>query len=232
VSGAPLFELDGARIDAGAFTSGPLSASGGTRLVALVGYASPFFRLLRGEARLVAGAVRLAGSDAAAGVRAGAVAVSSHALPPLRESVRRFLVAGALLALVPRREAERRVAAALERFRLQAAAELALRDVPDGVRRVVSLARASLGDASVVVAEATFAELDQRAYADVLAAFESIASERRIVVSFPAEPEPDRGASVLERADFTLRLAAGSARVSQNSYVTDQSALAPGPTSV
>jgi ABC-type transport system involved in cytochrome c biogenesis ATPase subunit len=204
---AALLSLTSARIDDGTFTTEPLDAAGGTRLVALVGYFSPFFRLLRGEARLASGAVRLAGLDARAAVASGTVAVTSRAAPPLRTSVRHFLVMSARLSLVPRREADRRVNAALERFGLRRVADYALRDVPDGTRRVASLARASVGDASIVVMESPFAELDLTTYAVVAGAFEAIASERRVIVSFPAEPEADRGHPFVERADFAFRLA-------------------------
>lgn len=205
---AALVSLTSARIDCGNFTTEPLEGAGGTRLVALVGYFSPLFRLLRGEARLANGAVRLAGLDARAAVASGAVAVTSRTAPPLRTSVRHFLVTSARLSLAPRREAERRANAALERFGLRPVAEHALRDVADGTRRVVALARASVCAASVVVMESPFAELDLATYAVVAAAFEAIASERRVIVSFPAEPEPDRGQPFVERADFTLRVGA------------------------
>ena len=203
---AALLSLTNARIDCGAFTTEPLDAAGGTRLVALVGYFSPFFRLLHGEARLASGAVRLAGLDARAAVANGTVAVTSRTAPLLRTSVRQFLVASAELSLVPRREAEQRANAALERFGLRPVADHALQDVADGPRRVASLARASMGDASIVVMESPFAELDLATYAVVAATFEAIASERRVIVSFPAEPEPDRGQPLVERADFTFRV--------------------------
>lgn len=208
-AGAPLLELEGARIAQGAFTTEPLTASGGTRLVALVGYFSPFFRLLRGEARLANGAVRLAGLDARKAVRRGTALVTSQSVPPLRRTVRQFLTASARLSLVEKREAERRVAAVLERARLTDVADHALVDVGDGVRRRVSLARALSGTASLVVAEAPLAELDLATYGDVSALLDAIAEEHCLVLSFPAEPEPDRGRSLLERADFTLRFAPG-----------------------
>lgn len=203
---APLVAFDAACIDCGHFTTEPLVGSGGTRLVALVGYASPFFRLLRGEARLARGAVRLAGLDANRAVQSGTVAVASRGTPPLRTSVRRFLAASARLSLVPRRDIGRRVNGVLERFRLTAVADFALSDLPDPTRRVVSLARTTLGDASIVVAEAPFAELDLRSYAEIHAVLEVIATERRLVVSFPAEPEADRGHAFVSQADFRVDL--------------------------
>jgi predicted ABC-type transport system involved in lysophospholipase L1 biosynthesis ATPase subunit len=206
---APLLALESARIEQGAFTTEPLTASGGTRLVALVGYFSPFFRLLRGEARLASGAVRLGGHDAREAVRSGSALVASQSAPPLALRVRQFLVASARLALLAEREAERRVGAALERLRLSAVAEHALADVPEGVRRRVSLARAALGSATLVIAEAPLAELDPTTYAEVASLLDEIAAEQRLIVSFPAEPEPDRGLALLERADFTLRFSLG-----------------------
>jgi len=210
---APLLELESARIEQGAFTTEPLAASGGTRLVALVGYFSPFFRLLRGEARLASGAVRLGGQDARAAVRSGSALVLAQSAPPLTQSVRQFLVASARLGLLGEREAEQRVGVALERLRLSSVAERALGDVPEGVRRRVSLARAALAAATLVIAEAPFAELDLTTYAEVASLLDEVAAEQRLIVSFPAEPEPDRGLALLERADFTLRSAlATSAR--------------------
>jgi ABC-type multidrug transport system ATPase subunit len=203
--------LERARIACGAFTTEPLEFAGGGRFVALVGYASPLFRLLRGEATLASGAVRLAELDARDAVRSGAVAVAATRAPPLKWSTRQFLVASARLSLVPARETERRVNAALERFRLEGMAKYALRDVPEGTRRVISLARASLAGADVVVAEMPFAELDLAAYAEVAAALELILPERRLIVSFPAEPEEDRGRAFVERADFTVFLASSKA---------------------
>lgn len=220
---APLLELESARIEQPAFTTEPLSASGGTRLVALVGYFSPLFRLLGGEARLASGAVRLAGQDAREAVRRGTAIVTAQSAPPLAQSVRQYLVANARLGLVEKREAERRVGAVLERLRLSSVAERALADVADGERRRVSLARAALATATLVIAEAPFAELDLTTYADVASLLDELAAERRLIVSFPAEPEPDRGRALLERADFTVR---------QNAYSTAQRASAPGATSV
>jgi ABC-type nitrate/sulfonate/bicarbonate transport system ATPase subunit len=209
---APLLELEDARIEQAAFTTEPLTASGGERLVALVGYFSPFFRLLRGEARLASGAVRLGGHDAREAIRRGTALVATESAPPLATSVRQFLVASARLGLLEAREAERRARAVLERRRLSTFGERALADVPESVRRRVSLARAELGTAPLVVVEAPFYELDSTTYAEVARMLDELAAERRLILSFPAEPEPDRGQAFLERADFTLRFALGPPR--------------------
>jgi hypothetical protein len=209
---APLLELEGARIDCGGFTTAPLDATGGVRLVALVGYASPIFRLLRGDARLAGGSVRLAGLDVREAVTSGAVALASRTAPPVDWTVRRFLVASARLVPLAKHDIERRVQDALERFRLGAVAAHALRDLPDSTRCLVALARAGLGDAAVVFVEAPFSDLDSSMYTNISAALENLA-ERRLLVSFPAEPEADRGRSWLDRADFSVRLAPGDARV-------------------
>lgn len=206
---APLFALERACIESGRLTTAELSASGGERLVALVGYFSPFFRLLRAEARLVSGAVRLAGKDAPAALRNGDVALASFEAPPLTWTARRYLVESARLSGFERRAAERRADDELERAKLAAGANLRLCDVDGAVRRRISLARAATSAAATIVVEAPLVELDATTEELVVSALERLGEERRLVVSFPAAPLGGRALELFERADFAVTVVRG-----------------------
>jgi len=206
---APLLALDGACIESERVTTEPLNASGGDRRVTLVGYFSPFFRLLRGDARLARGGVRLAGTDARAALNRGEVALASLDAPPLAWTARRYVIERARLALFERRGAERRADAELERASLSPVANLRLCDVDGGVRRRVSLAGAAVTRATTLVVEAPFVDLDAKTEALVANALERLAEDRRLVVSSPAAPLGGPAGELFARADFTVVIARG-----------------------
>ncbi len=206
---APLLALERACIESGGVTTEALSAAGGERRVALVGYFSPLFRLLRAEARLVSGAVRLAGSDAREALQRGDVALASFEAPPLAWTLRRYVVEGARLALFDLRAAERRADAELEHAALASVANLRLCDVDGGVRRRASLACAAVTRATTIVAEAPFVDLDATTEGAVAGTLERLAGERRLLVSFPAAPFGGPAREFFERADFTVTITRG-----------------------
>lgn len=206
---APLITLERACIESGGVTTEALTAAGGRRLVALVGYFSPFFRLLRNDGRLVSGAVRLAGTEAIFALRLGNVALAPFEAPALRWTPRRYLVENARLAPFERRAAEARAEAELERSELRAVANLRLCDLDQNARRRIALAGAAVTRATTIVAEAPLVELAAPAEATVASALERLLEERRLVVSFPAVPLDGRARELFERADFTVVVARG-----------------------
>jgi ABC-type Na+ transport system ATPase subunit NatA len=206
---APLIALERACVESGRTTSEALNATGGERFVALVGHFSPLFRLLRGEGRLVAGAVRFGGADAVAALRRGEVALAPFAAPALRWTARRYLVENARLALLGRRAAERRADAELAGSGLDSRANLRLCDLDEAARRRLALASAAVTSAGTVVAEAPFVELDARSEELVANGLERFAAERRLIVWFPAAPLGGRARELFERADFTVVLTRG-----------------------
>jgi ABC-type nitrate/sulfonate/bicarbonate transport system ATPase subunit len=207
--GQPLFALEQARIESGGSTTEPWSARGGERLVALVGYFSPLFRLLRREARLMSGAVRLAGKDAVESVRAGAVALASREAPAADWTTERYLEQGMRLAHGPVRRDQERMRALLASFGLAGTAARRLRELPPADRRLVSLARAILSDAAALCVEAPLSELATAEENRVADALEEVARERRLILSFPAEPLGGRARQLFERADFTVAIRRG-----------------------
>jgi hypothetical protein len=206
---SPLIALEQTRIESGRTATEPLNATGGERRVALVGYFSPLFRLLRNDARLVGGAVRIAGKDAALALRLGEVALAPFEAPALRWTARRYLVESARLALFDRRTAERRADGELERAALSGVANLRLCDVDAGFRRRISLASAAVTSATTIVAEAPLVELAAEAEGVVANALERLAADRRLVVSFPAAPLGGAARELFERADFTVVVTRG-----------------------
>jgi predicted ABC-type transport system involved in lysophospholipase L1 biosynthesis ATPase subunit len=206
---APLFALERACIESGPFTTDPQSASGGQRLVALVGYFSPFFRLLRGDARLASGAVRLAGRPAREALFDGEVALASFETSPLAWTAQRYLEESARLALCDRRAASERVGVELERFGLGPIAKLRLCDVAASWRRRVSLARAAVTGAKAICAEAPLVDLDRAGENVVTQALASVGEERRLLLSFPARPAGGSAREFFERADFAVVVARG-----------------------
>jgi len=205
----PLIALERACIESGRTTTEPLDASGGERTVALVGYSSPFFRLLRNDGRLVSGSVRIAGKDAKLALRLGEVALAPFEAPALRWTARRYLVENARLALFDRRSAERRADGELERSELAGVANLRLCDVDTGVRRRMALASAAVTRATTIVAEAPLGELAATAEAVVANALGRLAADRHLIVSFPALPLGGPAREFFERTDFTAVIERG-----------------------
>ena len=210
----PLLTLDQACIESGRSTAGPWSASGGQRLVAVVGYFSPFFRVLRGEARLVQGAVRLADQDATRALRAGQVALASQEAPSLPWTTERYLYESARLSLLVKRPAEARVRDVLASLGLTHARTTRLRDLSALERRLVSLGRAALGNPEVLCAEAPLSELDATSEARVTDVLERLATATRLVVSFPAAPLGGRARELFDRADFLVWIRGGTVSAS------------------
>jgi len=206
----PLLTLDQACIESGRSTTGPWNATGGERLVALVGYFSPLLRLLRGEARLARGAVRVAGDDATGVLRSGRVALASQEAPSVTWTAERYLEESARLSLLGRQPARARVQAVLASLDLAEVSKVRLRELGTRERRLVSLARAVLGNPDVICAEAPLAELDGASEARVADALERILAERRLIVSFPTAPLGGRAGELFERADLTITVRDGA----------------------
>lgn len=207
--GAPLFTLDGACIESGGVVTAALSGSGGDARVALLGPASPIFRYLRGEARLVSGSVRVAGRDAREALRSGRLAVASQELPASVWTVAQHLEASARFAVLGKRSARRLVERTLARLGVSAPLGRRLHELDVPLRRALSLVRAALGEPEVICAEAPLVDLDPASDALVGGVLTRLLDERRLVVSFPAAPLDGTGKALLERADFTLELPKG-----------------------
>ena len=205
----PLITLVEACIESGPSVTEPLTASGGTRLVALIGYFSPLFRLLRTEDRLRSGVVQFLGVPLLEALDSGLLALASREAPSASWTLERYLLEGARLAGLPRRAAKERASSELSGFGLIGQARRRLAELPPSARRVASLARASLTRARVVCSEAPLSELDPPGEAVVIAALERIATERALIVSFPATPTDGIAKSLVERADYRIEISRG-----------------------
>jgi len=205
----PLVALERACFRIGDATTEPLTAAGGGRLVALIGYFSPFFSYLRAEATLASGSVSFAGLGANAAFAGGAVTVASRDTPLASWTTERYLTESARFLGKSRRQAERHASTTLTSFTLLAHARQKLRELPPAARRLVSLARAASTDARIVCAEAPFSDLEPGAEELVGAALERILAGRALVVSFPVVPAGGAALSLAERADFVVRVAGG-----------------------
>lgn len=206
---APLLTLERACIESDRTTTEALDAAGGERFVALVGYFSPLFRLLRGDGRLVAGSVRIGGKDVVSALRLGEVALAPFAVPALKWTARRYLIENARLALLDRRAAERRADAELVGSGLGFRANLRLCDLDEAARRRVALASVAVTPASTLIAEAPLVDLDAVTEELMLNGLERFRAERRLIVSFPAAPLGGRVRELFERADFTVTVTRG-----------------------
>jgi hypothetical protein len=202
----PLLALTGACIESGGVTTDPVTASGGERLVALVGYWSPLFRLLRAEASLTAGELRFAGIPYREALASGTLALASRDAPSSAWTTERYLTESARFSGLTRRAARERVAATSASFGVLAYAKRRLRDLPTAARRVLPLVRACLGHPRVVCAEAPLSDLDATDAVIVAAALERVVSDHAVVLSFPARPADGPSRVLLERADFAFEL--------------------------
>jgi ABC-type nitrate/sulfonate/bicarbonate transport system ATPase subunit len=202
----PLITLAGACIESGGVTTLPMTASGGKRLVALVGYFSPLFRLLRGEARLRSGAVRFAGISAPAALGQGTLSLASRDAPSAPWTVERYLTESARFSGLERRDASKRVTELVTSYGLVAYSKRRLLDLPTAIRRVIPLVRACLDRPLVICAEAPLSDLDSTDALVVAGTIERLLAERALVVSFPTWPPGDPARALAERADFVLDL--------------------------
>lgn len=209
MSDRPLITLEEACIESGPSVGAPLSASGGTRLVALIGYFSPLFRLLRAEDRLRSGAVRFLGVPAGEALASGVLALASREAPGASWTLERYLLESARLTGLGRRQAKANVTAELMGFGLAGLGRQRLRDLPATTRRIASLARASLSRAQVLCAEAPLSDLDGPNAGAVLVALERVLSERALVISFPTPPTDGAAKALAERADFRVSVLGG-----------------------
>jgi hypothetical protein len=202
----PLLTLAGACIESGGAKTDPLSASGGARLVALVGYFSPFFRLLRGEASLCAGDVRIAGLSLGEAFGAGALGLASRGIPSAAWTLERYLTESAQLSGLMPRAARARVSELSAAYGLLPYVRRRLRDVPTPFDRVVPLVRACLQRPRVVFAEAPLSDLDASAAMTVARALERVLAEQALVLSFPTLPPGGPALTLFERADFVVEV--------------------------
>ncbi len=202
----PLITLAGACIESGGVKTDPMTASGGKRLVALVGYFSPLFRLLRGEASLQSGDVRFAGVAAEEALGQGTLSLASRDAPSIPWTLERYLSESARFSGMNRRAASERVGALVTSYGLVAYAKRRLGDLPTAMRRVVPLVRACLDRPLVICAEAPLSDLDSTDALVVAAAIERLLGERALVLSFPAWPAGDPARALAERADFVVDL--------------------------
>jgi ABC-type multidrug transport system ATPase subunit len=202
----PLLALAGACIESGGAKTDPLSASGGARLVALVGYFSPFFRLLRGEANLCAGNVRIAGLSLREAFGTGALGLASRGVPSAAWTLERYLTESAQLSGLTPGVARARVSELCTSYGLLPYAKRRLRELPTPLDRIVPLVRACLQRPRVVFAEAPLSDLDAAASVDVAGALERVLAERALVLSFPTMPLGGQALTLFERADFVVEL--------------------------
>jgi ABC-2 type transport system ATP-binding protein len=207
-----LLELESARID---LDAAPLlegvSARAEGALVGLAGDWSALFALVGARARLSTGTVRVAGHDAARAVADGALGVVPLSpLLPARWTVEKYLVEGARLAGMSKRDAKDRSLADLATLELAHLRSRRIETLTPAEKRAVTLALAMAESPPVLAVEDVAAGLDDRAEAVFVELIGRAARGRSLIVSseLPSRTGPTR--ALFERADTVLVLEAGS----------------------
>jgi zinc transport system ATP-binding protein len=188
-----------------------LSLSSSSERLALLGDWSALFRLLAGEARLVAGQVELCGVPADQAVVRGQVGLGRlDPLLPAAWSAEQFLMASGELAGLSSGAARRAVGGTFEKLSLGTLAPRRLAHLQLAERRALLVAHALLTDPQVICLEQPLIGLDVAAEQLLSAVIERAAAGRRLIVSL-AGPEHSRAErELLERAGAALRLHAGA----------------------
>jgi ABC-type multidrug transport system ATPase subunit len=207
-----LLELDRARIDvAGAPLLDGVSLRSGAERLALVGDWRALFRLLGARASLVAGAVRIDGTDARRAVALGKVglAVFEPPLPPGWRAREYVEWSGRLAGLEPKAA---RVAAArsLSSLGLAAMEARKLGTLMPMERRALMLAHAVVADPPVLAVERPLARLDEPAQRWLRELLERASAGRRLLVSVEDASGPGAERALVEGLDETLVLDRGS----------------------
>lgn len=207
-----LLELEAARIDldAAPLLEGVSARAEGTR-VGLAGDWSALFALFGARGRLSAGNVRVAGHDAASAVADGVLGiVPSAPLLPARWTVEKYLVEGARLAGLSKRDAKDRTSADLTSLALGHLSSRRIETLTPAEKRAVTLALALVDSPAVLAVEDVDAGLDDRAETVFVDLVERAARDRSLVVSsrLPSRTGPTR--ALFERADTVLVLEAGT----------------------
>ncbi|HEY3500514.1 MAG TPA: hypothetical protein VGK73_37735 [Polyangiaceae bacterium] len=218
----PLLVLDGARIESGGARS-ELALSGGEQRLALLGNFRPLFRLLSGEARLVAGRVELDGVNAREAVRNGRAGLALLDPPVVpRWTVERCLFESARLAGFSGPDARRAAEASLAYFEIGGLRRARVDSLFLPVRRALVLAQATLTAPAVLCAEAPLSELDPEGQAYVAVALERAAYGRRLLASVATSLPQGLERAHVERADWVVVEQGGSIK-------TQGPAFRPGP---
>jgi ABC-type taurine transport system ATPase subunit len=213
LSDEPTLEAKTARIDLlGQPLLARLDVTSHAERLALLGDWSPLFRLLSGEAELVAGSLTVGGVSVPLGVERGTIGLMRFdpILPPAF-SAEQLLSTSAELAGVPSAIASRIAFQTLERLGLLELASRRLAHLPLAERRALLVAHAALTDPQVLCLEDPLAGLDTHAEHTLLAVIERACAGRRLLVSL-ADPEQSGSARrLVQSCTERLGLAAGVA---------------------
>jgi ABC-2 type transport system ATP-binding protein len=207
-----LLELEAARIDVDA---APLlegvSARAEGGLVGLVGDWSALFALLGSRGRLAAGSARIAGHDATSAVADGVLGtVPLSPLLPARWTVNKYLVEGARLAGLSKRDAKDRTSADLASLALAHLSSRRIETLTPAEKRAVSLVLALADTPAVLAVEDIDAGLDDRAETVFVDLVERAARGRSLLVSSRLTSRTGPTRALFERADSVLVLEAGT----------------------
>ncbi len=207
----PTLRASAARIDvAGRPLVTQLEARSNAARLGLVGDWSPLFRLLAGEAALVAGSLDIGGAPVPLGVRRGQVGVAML-VPPLPPawSCEQLLRSSLELCGATRRDAERRAFQTLDALGLMGLAGRRLGHLALSERRTLLLAHAASSDPQVLCAEMPLAGLDTAGQELVLAVLERACSGRRSIVALGDTASCSAGRALAASSDEVLRASAG-----------------------
>ncbi len=207
-----LLEIAAARIDQDGvplIEGLSLTAMGST--LGLVGDFHGLFSLLGGTADLVTGQVSVLGHEAERAVAAGVVGVAraEFALPETW-NLDRYLIEGARLGGVSRREASQAVGALLGRLALTHLATRRLSTLTLGEQRSVGIALALLDSPAVLAVEDPTLSLDDRGVELICGVIGRAREGRHLLVSSRALPRSGPEHALFEGADEVIVLTAGA----------------------
>lgn len=208
--GAPLLELDRARIRYHGGLGPELSVRSEGALVVLLGDFSPFFALLSRGAELYGGVAKVLGVNAELAGAIGVVGLArASARLPQDWTPERYLSESASLLGMEPREAARAADEALTRFELAREARRKLADLAPPYRRVLLLAHATLGAPRVLAVDDLLGGLDSATQSYLAAALERAAEGRPLIVGIPGVRADGPERLMLERASSVIVERAG-----------------------
>ena len=208
----PLFECDRARIDVGGrpVVEG-LSLATKSERVALVGDVAFVFRLLSGEAALSSGSVRLMGVDAREAVITARVGLALFD-PPMPDdwTALDYLTTSAALLGHSRTDAARSARRALDELAIESLARRRLGTLDAPSRRAVLFAHATLGGPQALALERPFEGLPPPSLPWARRLIETLATERRLLISVSSVPPVGDERHLIESAGEVVVFHGGS----------------------
>lgn len=208
---APLFELVSARIDReGVPLLEGISLSANGPRIALLGDWTAVFDLLEGNGALVSGSARVHGTPLATALADGVVgSVRREPILPKSWTTTRYLEESALLLGMNRADAIISTRGVLAILGLEGLSQKKLGTLEAHERRAAAIARARLGEPTVIAIEAPLAGLDaERPY--LLELVERASAGRACIVSIDDTNPTGEAASLAERANDVLVLERGT----------------------